>query len=345
MRKATGLRGGFTREDLAALITFDPKGGKRVDTDSLRRSCRSLQQIPRSKIEIMRKKGKVACYPAGYPIFTEGEPCEMLIYVLRGFVNVYCGGQKYDHQKSSMSGGRPYYGPVVACMGEGSSFGELSLFTAPALRAVTIVAKDQCECVLLDKKHFEQAEPLGRDSIELTPELQHILTQPAEQRTPADVDDLLEAIAHHSFFAHLPEYAQRALAQRMTREAYKSGEVVTRQGQEASKMLLLTDGTVSLHVLEKQLVAKEKDPSLDPFLSQPQSEARELEEEEEEREEMEMERRMPAATTPRGRDRVSMVALDEKVQLMQAHLHMEGALYPDHLRVAEDPDLAVKLLK
>ncbi|KAK3285857.1 hypothetical protein CYMTET_6554 [Cymbomonas tetramitiformis] len=252
-----GFRAGTSKEELNALVTTDLRGGRRVDPISLRMACRVLQQIPLSKLHLMRTRGKSMSFPAGYPLFIQGDRADALIYLVRGTVNIH------SSQPKTSAMGRPNYGPVVDTLEQGVCFGELSLFPEPAIRTVTVVTKDECECVILRRQHIEEEgiSPFeSRHKLVLTDSENKFLRKREHLRSAEEMEVCYERVVKHPFFQNLPKLAVLRFLKTMRIISLSQEDVLFEQSMPANKIYIVIHGSLSLHNLKRkrQLPAKDE---------------------------------------------------------------------------------------
>jgi len=73
-------------------------------------------------------------------------------------------------------------------------------------------------------------------------------TERQVRKSQAETDRRLAALARVDFFQHLPQAEQDRLAEGLTDAPYASGEVMTRQGDEAHWLYLIVEGQASVHI-------------------------------------------------------------------------------------------------
>ena len=87
-------------------------------------------------LDVLRHAHETVRFPAGSTILEEGRPGKLMYVVKEGTADILVGGK------------------VVATVGPGEVFGEMSLIDDRAPRSAAVVARTDCELVPVDEKRF-----------------------------------------------------------------------------------------------------------------------------------------------------------------------------------------------
>jgi CRP/FNR family transcriptional regulator, cyclic AMP receptor protein len=88
-------------------------------------------------INILRHEGDTTTIPAGQPVFSEGEPGDLMYVVESGEADVVLNGK------------------VVETIGPGGIVGEMALIDAQP-RSATVIARTDCALIPVDAKRFQR---------------------------------------------------------------------------------------------------------------------------------------------------------------------------------------------
>jgi small-conductance mechanosensitive channel len=135
----------------------DEEYARRVDALSRVDVFRALDA---EKIDRLARRMRMIIYGPGEVVLRQGDPGDSLYVVRSGSVAVQLGAHGARKE--------------VATLSAGQFFGEMSLMTGES-RAATVVAKNDCECYIVDKEAFQEI-------LEERPELANVISDILSRR-------------------------------------------------------------------------------------------------------------------------------------------------------------------
>ena len=164
-------------------------------------------------------------------------------------VRTATGGLDSPHEQLSAGGdvtGDGEYGPCVAILGRGETFGEASLVTG-AKRNATVVAAQATLLGVVEKGIYERTLSKVSTFLVLPPALRSELQRAPEARGKGEGAALAALLRTHSFFAHMSPSIVEALCATATLEQYQAHSMVYRADERADKIYFVVSGSVSAH--------------------------------------------------------------------------------------------------